>query len=77
MEESAESVIQKCSVNEDFWKKLCEILRKIPVLKSLFNGVSGFETCNFNRLLLSFAKFFLKRKIGLKLVPRTQFQHEF
>ena len=60
-----------------FWKNLCQTLRKIPVLKSLFNGVSGFENCNFNRLLLSFAKFFLKGKTGLELVPWAQFQHDF
>ena len=30
-----------------FFKKLGKILRKIPVLESLFNEVSGIETCNF------------------------------
>ena len=40
-----------------FFEKLCEIDRKIIVLESLFNGVSGFETCNFIDLILSFVKF--------------------
>ena len=39
MKESAEAVIQKCSVINVFGKKMSEIHRKIPVLESLFNEV--------------------------------------
>ena len=41
-EESTRAVNQRCSVNNVFWK----IHWKISVLESLFNEVSGFETCN-------------------------------
>ena len=38
MEESAGAIIQRCSVNK---------FLNLPVLQSLFNEVSGLETCSF------------------------------
>ena len=60
--ESAGAVIRSCSVR--FFEKLRNIHKNIPVLESLFNEVSGLETCNFIKIRLqercfpvSFAKF--------------------
>ena len=50
MEEFAEAIIHKCSVNKVYFKKF------------LFNRVSGLETCNFNHLLLFFVKFFKRQE---------------
>ena len=50
MNEKMKKVIQKCSVNKPVFGK--------NSLESLFNRVSGLDTCNFNHLLLSFVKFF-------------------
>ena len=45
-EESARAVNRRCSVKMVF-EKLRRIHRKIPEPESLFNEVSGLETCNF------------------------------
>ena len=47
MEESAGAVIQSCSVKKVSLKKLYKIHRKIPMLESLYNEVSGLETSIF------------------------------
>ena len=65
MEESAEAVIWRCSVNKVF-RKIGQNSQKIHVLESLFNEVSGLETFSVVKKLLqqrqrrsplSFAKF--------------------
>ena len=45
MEESAEAVIWKCSVNKVFWK-IAKNSQENTWLESLFNEVSGLEICN-------------------------------
>ena len=47
MEESAGAVIWSCSVKKVSLKKLYKIHRKIPMLESLYNEVSGLETSIF------------------------------
>ena len=42
-EESVGEVIRSCSGKKVFYK-LCQILREVPVLESIFNEVSGLET---------------------------------
>ena len=44
-EELAGAAIRKYSI--EFFEKLRKIHRKIPVLESHFNVISGLETCNF------------------------------
>ena len=45
-DESAGVVMGRCSENKVF-RKIGQNSQKIPVLQSLFNVVSGLETCDF------------------------------
>ena len=73
MEESAEAVIQKCSVNKVLGKNVWNSQENICA----WIEFQFLETCNFNHLLLYFVKFFKKAERGLKLVPQPHFQHDF
>ena len=46
MKKSTRAVMRRCSVHNNFWK-MCKIRKKIPVLESAFNEVSGLKTCIF------------------------------
>ena len=69
MEESAEAVIRKCSVNKTFWK-ISQNSQKIPVLESIFNEVSGLENCSYIEKLL------LQRWLQQRIL-RTFYEHLF
>ena len=69
MEESAEAVIRRCSVNKTFWKIL-QNSQKIPVLESIFNEVSGLENC-------SYIEKQLQQRWLQKRILRTFYEHLF
>ena len=64
-EESARAVNRRCSVKMVF-EKLRRIHRKIPEPESLFNEVSGLETCNFDSSKDVFTRI-LRKSIKLRV----------
>ena len=61
---------RSCSSNK-FSEKLRNIHRKIPVLESLFNKISGVKACNFTKKRLQHRRF----PVNIAIFKSTNFEN--